>query len=56
MRTVILVYCLKRTVIVSEEMDQLSEMTTEDLSSWLMDKQIPMEVIQSFQGQPHFMQ
>ena len=32
-------------------MDQLSKMTTEDLSSWFMDKQIPMEVIESFEDQ-----
>lgn len=31
-------------------MEKLSKMSMEDLQEWLIDKQIPMEVAESFEG------
>ena len=31
-------------------MEKLSKMTLEDLQEWLLDKEMPMEVTESFEG------
>ena len=43
-------HCLAIEVRGQRTMEKLSKMTLQDLQEWLLDKEMPMEVAESFEG------